>query len=296
MLSLQSLVCASEGRAEDACRSLAAGLKLGRSLAKEPLGASRIAQVSLDASALRDLEATLCLVALGDACLRRLSCIVAVAANEPGCERALVGEAITADDCMRRVPADKALTSRLIGKGGTLFRVLCHVPGWRDMNRAEHLRTMREAIEFSRRRRKRTAGGPATRFRRRPMPRHCLLAERLLPTLGNGFKWEDRRLARLRAARAALAVERYRLKRGGLPASLQDLVPEYLKTVPLDPFDGKPLRFRKLGRGFMVYSVGPDGKDEGGRGREESLKHDDVSFRVDRDGAPKPAPATGNPK
>jgi hypothetical protein len=61
-----------------------------------------------------------------------------------------------------------------------------------------------------------------------------------------------------------MAVERYRLARGALPSSLGDLVPAYLDIVPEDPFTGQPLRYEKLGRGFVVYSVGPDGRDDGG--------------------------------
>jgi hypothetical protein len=55
----------------------------------------------------------------------------------------------------------------------------------------------------------------------------------------------------------AVAVERYRLKKGKWPVTLSEL-------VPLDPFDGKPLRYRLRGDGVTVYSVGVDGKDDGG--------------------------------
>jgi hypothetical protein len=70
--------------------------------------------------------------------------------------------------------------------------------------------------------------------------------------------------ARLRCAAVALAVERYRLAHGAWPASLGDLTPGLLPSVPLDPFDGKPLRFRRLADGVVVYAVGPDGTDDGG--------------------------------
>jgi hypothetical protein len=68
-----------------------------------------------------------------------------------------------------------------------------------------------------------------------------------------------------RLARTALAVERFRLAHGRLPESLGELVPEFLPVVPADPFDGQPLRYRVLSKGYMVYSVGDDGHDDGGR-------------------------------
>ena len=87
---------------------------------------------------------------------------------------------------------------------------------------------------------------------------------------GGGFKLSHillghlRRTARLRTARGAMAVERYRLAHGALPSSLGDLVPGQLDVVPEDPYTGQPLRYEKLGKGFVVYSVGPDGRDDAG--------------------------------
>ncbi len=48
-----------------------------------------------------------------------------------------------------------------------------------------------------------------------------------------------------------------------LPAKLDDLVPRYLPAVPLDTFSGEPLRYDPI-RG-LIWSVGMDFKDEGGR-------------------------------
>ena len=73
-------------------------------------------------------------------------------------------------------------------------------------------------------------------------------------------------VARIRLARTVLAVERYRLKHdGALPTSLADVSAELSGGVPEDPFDGQPLRYKKLpARGYTVYSVGADRKDDGG--------------------------------
>jgi hypothetical protein len=60
------------------------------------------------------------------------------------------------------------------------------------------------------------------------------------------FAIDIRRIAGLRTAYVALAVERYRLAFGRLPDTLVDLVPTYLEAVPKDPFDGDELRYKKL--------------------------------------------------
>jgi hypothetical protein len=63
---------------------------------------------------------------------------------------------------------------------------------------------------------------------------------------------------------AAIALERYRLRHGRLPPDLDALVPDFLSAVPLDPMSGKPLRYRRNESGFVMYSVGEDGRDDGG--------------------------------
>jgi hypothetical protein len=70
--------------------------------------------------------------------------------------------------------------------------------------------------------------------------------------------------SRLNSAIAALAVERYRLAEHAWPANLESLVPVYLPRVPLDPYDGKPLRYRRAAEYVLIYSVGPDQTDNHG--------------------------------
>jgi hypothetical protein len=79
--------------------------------------------------------------------------------------------------------------------------------------------------------------------------------------LGAGFR---RQHAEVRCLIAALAAERYRRAHGRWPESLAQLTPQLLGEVPLDPYDGKPLRFKRLAVGVLVYSVGPDEADDGG--------------------------------
>ena len=72
--------------------------------------------------------------------------------------------------------------------------------------------------------------------------------------------------ARRRAAVTAVAVQKLRLTQGGkLAEQLDELVPRFLPSVPLDPYDGQPLRYKRRPAGFVVYSIGPDGRDDGGQ-------------------------------
>ncbi|MCX5643293.1 MAG: hypothetical protein NTZ17_01210 [Phycisphaerae bacterium] len=76
---------------------------------------------------------------------------------------------------------------------------------------------------------------------------------------------ETHEVAWREVAATSLAVQRYDLAHGNLPESPGQLVPDYLAAVPVDPFDGLPLRFKRTDRGFAVYSVGEDCKDDSGK-------------------------------
>lgn len=68
-----------------------------------------------------------------------------------------------------------------------------------------------------------------------------------------------------RLAVTAIALKRHELRHGALPESLDSLVPEFLEAVPIDPMDGQPVRYRRREQGgFLLYSVGYDGIDQGG--------------------------------
>lgn len=70
----------------------------------------------------------------------------------------------------------------------------------------------------------------------------------------------------LTLALTACALERHWLAHGRYPETLPELVPTYIDKVPVDLIDGQPLRYRRTDDGkFLLYSLGLDGKDDGGK-------------------------------
>ncbi len=100
---------------------------------------------------------------------------------------------------------------------------------------------------------------------------------------------------------AELALQAFQQEHAALPDNLNQLVPNYLNEIPTDPFDlgGLPLRYRRDGNSFLVYSIGPDTTDNAGRPPD----NDDSGFqaaevqgdlRLDTYFAPAPTPAPAN--
>jgi hypothetical protein len=66
-------------------------------------------------------------------------------------------------------------------------------------------------------------------------------------------------------AGTACALERLKRASGKYPASLSELVPAYMPSLPLDVIDGAPLRYFLTADGkFKLYSIGSNGVDDHG--------------------------------
>jgi hypothetical protein len=70
----------------------------------------------------------------------------------------------------------------------------------------------------------------------------------------------------IRATECLIALRRWQLGHRGEPRDIATAIKgSPLKTVPLDPYDGRPMRLAFVDGQPVVYSVGRDGKDDGGR-------------------------------
>jgi hypothetical protein len=106
-----------------------------------------------------------------------------------------------------------------------------------------------------------------------------LLLSVLLPGFSGRSAKEAELLARLRLGMTAVALEQFRAAHSNrYPTGLADLAPEYLPGPVQDPFDGQPLRYRANGSGYVLYSIGPDLRDDSGN--RMSGKEGDIVFAV----------------
>ncbi|HZR18156.1 MAG TPA: hypothetical protein VFE51_12760 [Verrucomicrobiae bacterium] len=94
---------------------------------------------------------------------------------------------------------------------------------------------------------------------------HRLFARLLVPAVSNLAPKVARTQTAVDLAVTACSLERFRLEKGHYPDELNLLVPAYLAKVPNDVIDGKPLRYRKEGQRFALYSVGWNAQDNGGQ-------------------------------
>jgi hypothetical protein len=108
-----------------------------------------------------------------------------------------------------------------------------------------------------------------------------ILTSLLTPALTKCFMTVAKGEALHRLTRVGIAATAYRLKNGKLPASLESLTPEFIPSIPVDPFDGKSMRMKVDGPDLLIYSIGVDGNDDGGSvpPRQDGL-NGDIVFRL----------------
>ena len=100
--------------------------------------------------------------------------------------------------------------------------------------------------------------------------------KRLLPAVARAD-------ASRRVALLAGAVDAYREVEKKFPEKVEDVAPMYIRQVPPDPFTGQLLKMKATGDGVVVYSVGPDGVDDGGAPlSNEQPPKGDIRVRIGR--------------
>ena len=106
----------------------------------------------------------------------------------------------------------------------------------------------------------------------------------LLPAYSAASEAECRATMRIELNDLAFALAAYRAEHGAYPAKLDELVPKYVKTMPKDIFnDDLDLHYTRQGDGYLLYSVGSNGTDDGGKGdndRKEGEDWDDLVVRI----------------
>ena len=93
-----------------------------------------------------------------------------------------------------------------------------------------------------------------------------ILLTMLAPALGRVIEISYRLPADVKSTLTIIAILRYRQQIGDYPENLDNLIEAgYLKELPMDPFSDKPLVYKKTDDDFILYSVGLNFEDDGGK-------------------------------
>jgi hypothetical protein len=261
-LLLDALLLAQEGDVDGALRSCRGSLNAGRSVGDEPVFLSQLARLACQTVALRGIEYTLAQGEPADAALADLQELLRQEEAEPWLLHMMRGERAGINEALQ---AGKTELSELTSSypQGVLEGLELALPGAKLQNIAGLIHYLNQMAEIA----KAPAEEQANRMREleASLGWQPLLVRKSVPVQRNlAIETSLCGHANLRCAVAALAAERYRRRHGHWPEQLSDLVPEFLPAVPLDPFDGNPVRLRRTDDGLVLYSLGADRQDDGG--------------------------------
>jgi hypothetical protein len=107
-----------------------------------------------------------------------------------------------------------------------------------------------------------------------------VMASLLMPAARKVQVAADRAEQVQRNLHVAFALAAYRQENGRYAATLEDLAPKYLASVPADLFSGRALVYRPSANGYLFYSVGANSEDDGGRGFDDDPPGDDLGVRM----------------
>jgi hypothetical protein len=293
LFELESIQYTEEQQPRPAVESVVASLDASRSLNQEPTLISYLVLVACQDITLDSLERILNRMSLTDAQLTKLAAAIQESENQQAFTRAFAGERCMHVDVFQGLRTGKLSLRDIYGSSGNdsfSIRFVIAVyssTGLLQLDQREYLDVMERYVKATQLLPPESlAAFDTVNDKLEHLTRWRILSRLLLPSLSRLAIKAGRGDAKIRDAQAALAVEGYRLANGNLPNQLSDVVPAFLPAVPSDPFDGKPLRYKTLAKGYMVYSVGDDRVDNGGTEKDSEgdsyVPGTDITFTVER--------------
>jgi len=273
-----AIQAAEGGDGQKAAELVTASLALGNSLRDEPVVVSQLFRLSALSFAIGALEWVVSRDVLPEEALEPMQRSLEASRCPESLKHAFIGERVNVNSIFY-LPDEMEGTLWPAGPP-PLEAKLLRASGLMDWDRLASLELLRTYIALGEKPpRERVEGAAEMEPGLQSISRMLVITRMTLPSLNRIFSVEVAKIARLDLALAALAIERFRLKEGELPDSLDALVPHYLPEHPVDPFDGKPIRFVPEGTRYRLYSVGEDKIDGGGQ--EEAANGDsDIIFAV----------------
>jgi type II secretory pathway pseudopilin PulG len=299
LLALSAKHGAMTGNTTQAIDDLNALFRVARAAGSDPIIVSNLVQIGIDALGVKTLEAVLPYVSRAEQ-LQRLQ-IGDVDAARRQARRSLTGEEAFGLSIFSDLSSDRLTMTNLLRDARPhgpsdiadiptipmLLRIFV-MPSDAQAYQ-QYLESCREQVQqpFTPTTIQQ-AGDSGTRA-----ARHGILTSIIVPALQKYLERVAMDEALRATALTGIAIDRYRLDHGGtFPARLDALVPQYMDDVPVDPFDSHPLRFIVRNNEALIYSVGPDLKDESAAPFDDQKKTGDMVFTVKAGANPQTAPAS----
>jgi hypothetical protein len=265
LLAAHAIVAAYDGKPAEASADILAIVRLTRHYATEPILVGQVVQFACLTTAIRSLNRVMQLTALSEAESRQLEQALAQVELYGPFERAVVAErclGLWAFDLAREDPAK--LQAYMGGGNNPLCWISRRLGALGDpllkLDELCYLRAMTREVALAKQR-GRLAPDPYIE-ESAILPWHTV-TRFILPALGGAMEKRDHATAEVALARWGLALHVYRQRSGEYPASLAVVDGLFGGKLPQDPLTGVAFAYQRQGEGFVLYSPGAGGQNEG---------------------------------
>mgnify|MGYP005835938537 CR=1 FL=1 len=262
LAAAQAMLCAKDGKPGEAVDWLCTGYRMADHASLEPTLIGQLVAIAILAITNRATEGILNTVDLSAAQTARLTGAVDRLRLTERFDRGLMGERAMGFEITERIRREPGYAAQLGGDSGDAAGEIVALMGagvlrpYLKLEEANYLRSMSAVVQQTRRPARETEGAPEV-----AQPGFGnMLSAIMVPAFSKASMKRDQALAELDLLRTALQLKTYRATHGSYPPRL----PVSGVARRADVLSGKPLGYRRLGRGFVILSVGPNLQDDGG--------------------------------
>ncbi len=261
LLRIEALVAAEDGDTGRALSAIQAALAAADSVRQEPVLVSQLLRIACHQITADAINRMLNTAAFSDAELTQLGAYLREAEDPGAFTRAMAGDralGLASFDHPEQFLAESPEIQSLGLGAASALGTIISITGMAAGDRRRYLAIMDEVITASQRPLPEAmalmnAMGPRIQDERTWIPS---FTDSLVPGLVHLTEAFARDAAFVATAETAVAVERYRLANdNAIPERLEQLVPAFLPAVPVDPFDGNPLRYQSNGNGYTLNGI-----------------------------------------
>jgi hypothetical protein len=276
MLALEAHVKAHQGDIKGTTEAILSAATISRSVENQPVIISQLVCVATKAIAIDLTGRLLPHVDFSDEDLRRLQQVFRQDDFKAGLAHSLVGERVMGADAFKHPMAalgpDSGLPVNRFMRGSN-EDLAFYLEMQSDLREAMELEypAALDGLDAAYQKLMAKIDTPLGRIR-------YVMTGNTMPAIHHAAMAAARSDGSNRCIDAAIAIELFRRREGKLPESLEELVPDFLEAVPIDPFDGKPIRYIVKKDAYLIYTCGTDRVDGGGI--EDDARSDAV-IRID---------------
>lgn len=292
-LAAKAVITAHDGDMAGAIHLIGLQIRLSETACNEPAPISQLVRYTMIRSAVNSLQYVLGSGAVSPGQARQLSRSLSEIDLMPGLMAALKGDRALGG--LIGFQSGRASLAELRNIGFTCrvryapYLLMCEASAvgkpFRNADQAAYLRAMNEVIRICELPYQEFESKWESMVYVRGFPWYASVTNMIIPMLEDCLRSRYQAQARVALAQAGLDLLDYHARSGSYPASLSDLATGLGRRVNVrDPFSGSDFIYKPQANGYVLYSVGQNVKDDGGRERREdnSNMEDDIVWKIDR--------------